>query len=173
MLRLRLLPNLPARADPTLPRHRGRPSTLADHSGAQRKHGGAQGCTSTPILEFCLSNGLRDDPEAGTVDGQKNERIFHKRISPAPLHFRVEAQRGTPEIGQNKRKGGFDFFQLIPATLKCGGKGVQMVGQGCPFIFLSIYCLGPHVQFAFFLDAAILTEGQPSEDGSIWALAFC
>ena len=140
VLRLRLLPNLPARADLTAARHRGYPSTFADHSGAKRKHGRAQGCTSTPILELCLSNGLRDDPEAGTVDGQKDERIFHKQTSPAPLHFRVEAQRGTPEIGQNKRKGGFDFFCRFPATLRCGEKGLQMVGQGCPFIFLSIYC---------------------------------
>ena len=136
MLRLRLLPNLPARADPTPPRHRGGPSTFADHSGAQRKHGRAQGCTSTPILEFCLSNGLRDDPEAGTVDGQENERIFHKQTSAAPLHFRVEAQRGTPEIGQNKRKGGFDFFCWFLATLRCGERGYKWWGKGA----LSFFC---------------------------------
>ena len=77
------------------------------------------------FLEICLTGLLADNPRHGTVDGQKNQRIFQTPVFPAPLHFRVGASRGTPEIGQNNPKDRCMFSMNSYCNFEMGGKGGQ------------------------------------------------
>ena len=77
------------------------------------------------FLEIWSTGLLADNPRHGTVDGQKNQRIFQTPVFPAPLHFRVGASRGTPEIGQNNPKDRCMFSMNSYCNFEMGGKGGQ------------------------------------------------
>ena len=94
------------------------------------KHAGPR-----PYWEICWTDLLADNPRHGTVDGQKNQRIFQTLVFPAPLHFRVGASRGIPEIGQNNPKGRLKFSMNSCFNFEMEGKGADVGCKSALWIF--------------------------------------